>query len=710
MKKILLIGVSGQVGRALYDKLNADYEVFGTYWRRPVPFGRHLNIAEKIEVENLFAEIKPNIVVLCGALTNVELCETDQALAELINITGTRNVVEEVRKYKSKAIFFSTDYIFDGKNGPYSEDSPPNPISCYGETKLSGEELVRTLPSHLIIRTTGVFSFEEKGQNFAMQVIKNCLSNKEMRVPDDQIANPILAENLADCVAELIEKEGVYNISGKTLLSRYDFALIIAKVFLLDKNLIIPVPTSSLNQKARRPLNGGLKIDKIEADLATKLLSVEEGLVRMREIAEERMKDGIHAKIKDYYSLFHRKTFEPQKTKIHFGGRVYQEEELIAGCDAVLDFWLTSGKRTNSFEEAFSEYLGVKYVALVNSGSSANLLAIASLNLPKGAEVITPATTFPTTINPIIQHGLIPVLLDVELGTYNPSPLQIEEAISEKTRAIFIPHTLGNPCKMDEIVKIAKKHNLFLIEDACDALGSRYDGRLVGTFGDLATFSFYPAHHITMGEGGAVVTNDHNLATSLYSLRDWGRACVCQPCLLTKNPEATCPKRFSENTEGLPEDYDKRYIYTHIGYNLKATDIQAAIGLVQLDRLNQFIQIRKRNFALLYEGLKDLSDMFILPRQEKKAEPCWFSFPLTVQEGIKRKDVVAFLEKANIETRMLFAGNVESQPAYKGVEYRKKGELKNSSLILRNTFFIGLYPGITEEMIGYIIDTLRKLK
>ncbi|MDI6752341.1 MAG: lipopolysaccharide biosynthesis protein RfbH [bacterium] len=427
-------------------------------------------------------------------------------------------------------------------------------------------------------------------------------------------------------------------------------------------------------------------------------------------MAEERIKDEIHTKIKDYYSLFHRKRFEPQKTKIHFAGRCYQEEELIAGCDAVLDFWLTAGRNTNKFEEKFSEYLGVKHVVLVNSGSSANLLAIASLNLPKGAEVITPATTFPTTINPIIQHGLIPVLIDVELGTYNPSPLQIEEAISEKTRAIFIPHTLGNPCKMDEIVEIARKHSLFLIEDACDALGSRYEERLVGTFSDLATFSFYPAHHITMGEGGAVVTNNQDLATSLYSLRDWGRACVCQPCLLTKNPEASCPKRFSEKVGQLPEDYDKRYIYTHIGYNLKATDIQAAIGLVQLDRLVDFIQIRKRNFALLYEGLKDLSDIFILPRQEDKADPCWFSFPITVREGIKRKDVVALLEKANIETRMLFAGNIESQPAYKGIEYRKVGQLKNSDLILRNTFFIGLYPAVTEEMIGYILDTFHKMR
>jgi len=750
MKKVLLIGVSGQVGKALYDRLGLEYTVYGTYWRRPVPFGRLLNIAEKIEVENLFAEIKPDIVILCGALTNVELCEEDKAIAELINITGTRNVVEEARKYSSKVIFFSTDYIFDGRNGPYSEDAVPNPISYYGQTKLLGEKLVRTLPSYLIIRTTGVFSFEEKGQNFAMQVIRYGVSGRQMKVVDDQIANPILAENLADCVAELIEKEGVYNISGKQMLCRYDFALSVAKVFLLDKSLIIPVSTSSLCQKAARPKNGGLIIDKASLELNTKIFSAEEGLVRMKEMADEKMRDVIHSKIKDYYSLFHRKRFEPQKTKIHFGGRVYGEEELIAGCDAVLDFWLTSGRRTTLFEEKFSEYLGAKYVALVNSGSSANLLAIASLNLPKGSEVITPATTFPTTINPIIQHGLIPTLVDVELGTYNPGPSQIEEAVSSRTKAIFIPHTLGNPCKMDEIVEIARKHNLFLIEDACDALGSMYDGKLVGTFGDLATFSFYPAHHITMGEGGACVTNSHSLATTLYSLRDWGRACVCNPCILTKNPEASCPKRYLEKIDGLPEDYDKtkhqtpehqstrekagflpedydktehqstrekadllpddydkRYIYTHIGYNLKATDIQAAIGLVQLDRLASFIKIRKRNFALLYDGLKDFEDIFILPRQEDKAEPCWFSFPITVRQGIKRKNVVAFLEKANIETRMLFAGNVENQPAYKGIEYRKAGELKNSCLIMKNTFFIGLYPGITEEMIGYILEKFR---
>ncbi|MBU1262264.1 lipopolysaccharide biosynthesis protein RfbH [bacterium] len=711
MKKILLIGISGQVGRALYDRLILEYEVCGTYWKKALPFGKQLNITEKSEVERSFAEIQPDIVVLCGALTNVELCEEDTALAELINITGTRNVVNEARKHNSKLIFFSTDYIFDGKDGPYLEDAVPNPISYYGKTKLVGENLVKTLPSHLIIRTTGVFSFDEGGQNFAMQVIRYGIEGKQMKVADDQIANPILAENLACCVVELIEKEGVYNISGKTLLSRYDFALSVAECFLFEKNLIIPVLTSSLNQKAERPLNGGLKIDKAESELSTKILSVGEGLIRMKEMANEKYRDDIHTKIKGYYSLFHRKAFEAQKTKIHFGGRVYGEEELMAGCDAVLDFWLTTGKRTNSFEERFSEYLGVKYTSLVNSGSSANLIAIACLDLPKGSEVITPATTFPTTINPIIQHGLIPTLVDVEIGSYNPNPLQIEEAVSSKTRAIFIPHTLGNSCKMDEIQEIARKHNLILIEDACDALGSRYDGRLVGTFADLATFSFYPAHHITMGEGGAVVTNNHDLATALYSLRDWGRACVCQPCILTKNPEATCPKRFSKKgADLLPEDYDKRYIYTHIGYNLKATDIQAAIGLVQLERLPQFIKIRKRNFSLLYDGLKDYEDIFILPRQEDKAEPCWFSFPLTVREGIQRKDVVAFLEKANIETRMLFAGNIESQPAYKDLQYRKVGDLKNSSLIMRNTFFIGLYPGITEEIVGYILDTFHKIR
>jgi CDP-6-deoxy-D-xylo-4-hexulose-3-dehydrase len=707
IKKVLLIGVSGQVGRALYNRIGFEYEVYGTYWKKAIPFGRPLNIAEKGEVERSFAEIKPEIVILCGSLTNVELCEEDKTLAELINIVGTRNVVEEAKRHNSKLIFFSTDYIFDGKDGPYSEDALPNPINYYGKTKLLGEEIVKTLPSYLIIRTTGVFSFEENGQNFAMQVIRKGILGEEIQVPSDQIANPILASNLADCVAELIEKEGVYNISGKQVLSRYDFALSIADSFLFDKGLIIPVLTSSLDQKAKRPLNGGLITDKASLELKTKILSVEEGLARMRKRADEEIRDVIHTKIRDYYSLFHRKRFEPGKTKIHFGGRVYGEEELIAGCDSVLDFWLTSGKRTNSFEERFSEYLGVKYTSLVNSGSSANLLAIASLNLPKGSEVITPATTFPTTINPIIQHGLIPVLVDVELERYNPSPLQIEEAISEKTRAIFIPHTLGNPCKMDEIVEIAKRYNLFLIEDACDSLGSQYDGRLVGTFGDLATFSFYPAHHITMGEGGAVVTNNKDLATALYSLRDWGRACVCQPCILTKDPGSICQKRFSVDTEGLPDDYDKRYIYTHIGYNLKATDIQAAIGLVQLERLPQFIKIRKRNFSLLYEGLKDLSDIFILPRQENKADPSWFSFPLTVREGIQRKNIVAFLEKANIETRMLFASNIERQPAYKGIEYRKVSELKNSSLIMKNTFFIGLYPGITEEMIEYILSTIR---
>jgi CDP-6-deoxy-D-xylo-4-hexulose-3-dehydrase len=399
--------------------------------------------------------------------------------------------------------------------------------------------------------------------------------------------------------------------------------------------------------------------------------------------------------------------FIPGKTAIHYAQAIYDHNEVYAVLDSLLSGWLGIGKYGKRFEEEFSKFLGVKHTVLTNSGSSANLLAVEALKLPKGCEAITPAVTFPTTLNPLIQKGIKPVFVDVNLKTYNVNASDINDAISKDTKLIMLPHTLGNPNEMDAIMDIAEDNELYVIEDACDALGSKYDGKYVSTFGNLGTFSFYAAHHITMGEGGAVVTNEEELALRVRSLRDWGRACVCDICKIAIDPNAYCPLRFS-NTP-IP-DYDKRYTYIHIGYNLKPLDLQAAFGLEQLKRLPYFIEIRKKNFKALYDELLDFEDYFILPESLPKADPCWFAFPLTIRDEapFNRKEIVEYLEKHKIMTRPLFAGNILKQPAYANIDYRISGELKNSEKIMKSSFFIGIHPGINDEKLNYMINTIRE--
>jgi CDP-6-deoxy-D-xylo-4-hexulose-3-dehydrase len=427
------------------------------------------------------------------------------------------------------------------------------------------------------------------------------------------------------------------------------------------------------------------------------------------------LKKNIFNNIKEYYGLVHkekREKFIPRETRIQFGGRVFDENEMISATDSILDFWLTLGDYDKKFREEFSKYLDIEYVTLVNSGSSANLLAVACLRshqlknrIKEGEEVITVATTFPTTLNPIIQNNLVPVFIDCELGTYNLDPSILEKAISKKTRAIFIPHTLGNPNDMDAILDIAEKYNLFVIEDSCDALDSKYDNKQCGTLGHIGTFSFYPAHNITMGEGGALVTNNKELSRIIKSLRDWGRACYCNAN--ESNPLGACKNRFGFKIDDI--EYDHRYIYSNIGYNLKPLDIQAAIGLEQLKKLQEFTKIRKRNFNILYNGLKKHEDLFILPRSINKADPSWFAFPITLKtDKFTRKELITWLEKHNIETRLLFAGNLLKHPAYKDLKYRKVGDLKNTNKIMKDTFFIGIYPGLNEEKLNYVIEKIEE--
>jgi CDP-6-deoxy-D-xylo-4-hexulose-3-dehydrase len=416
------------------------------------------------------------------------------------------------------------------------------------------------------------------------------------------------------------------------------------------------------------------------------------------------------------------KTFTPCKDLVRYAEAVYDHEEVENMFNAILDGWFGVGKYAKRFESEFAKVLAVTKAVMTNSGSSANLLAVSALTsnrlsddnrLKKGDEVITPASTFPTTINPIIQNGLVPVLLDAEIGTYNVRTESLSSALSKKTRAVFVPHVLGNPNDMDYLVDFAEEHDLFLVEDACDALGSRFDGKLVGGFGNLGTFSFYPAHQITTGEGGAVVTNDEKLAEIVLSLRDWGRTCVIPICDPQHCPDKGCPKsaRYERQAGSiLPEDYDKRYSYTEIGFNLKPTEVQAAMGLAQLKKLTAFIEARKKNFKRLLDEFQNYEDLFVLPESLPKSEPCWFAFPLTIKEKarFKRKDVVQWLTKRNIEVKVLFAGNILNHPAYKNVKCRVAEKLSNSDRIMHDSFFLGVYPGLTEEKIAYIVDVMKE--
>lgn len=430
--------------------------------------------------------------------------------------------------------------------------------------------------------------------------------------------------------------------------------------------------------------------------------------------SEEELRVKIRELTEQYWQVkFSHKKFTPGKDLVHYAGRVFDSEELTNLVDSALDFFLTSGRFTERFESELEDFLGVHRALLVNSGSSANLIALAALSSPKlgarrlkpGDEVITVAAAFPTTVSPILQNQLIPVFVDVNFGDYTAIPERLEDAIGPKTRAIMMAHTLGVPFNLDVVMELARRHDLWVIEDNCDALGSRYRGKLTGTYGHLASFSFYPAHHITMGEGGCVATDDEELARIAVSFRDWGRDCYC-----AGGNNNTCGKRFSRQFGQLPHGYDHKYVYSHIGYNLKVTDMQAAIGCAQIRKLDNFITSRKANFNRLSKILAPYADRLILPHSTEHGDPAWFAFPLTVQpgSGFSRSELTAFLEARKIETRCLFSGNLLRHPAFENIACRVVGDLGNSDLITTNSFFIGLYPGIAQVELEYIADAFRE--
>jgi CDP-6-deoxy-D-xylo-4-hexulose-3-dehydrase len=423
------------------------------------------------------------------------------------------------------------------------------------------------------------------------------------------------------------------------------------------------------------------------------------------------IRDDIMGLVREYYDTVHaRKTFVPGQTKVAYSGRVFDHVELEHGVESILQYWLTAGPFANQFEKTMREFFGADAAYLVNSGSSANLLMIATLlskqvknHLQPGDEVITPAVTFPTTLTPIVQNGLIPVFVDCLPGEYDIDVAQLEAAVGPKTRCLFVPHTVGIPCQMDVIMEVARKHDLWVLEDGCDALGATWDGKLVGTFGAMSSISFYPAHHMTMGEGGMIVVNRGGIRRTALSIRDWGRDCWCEP-----GRNNTCGKRFDWQLGDLPHGYDHKYIYSNLGYNLKVSEMQAALGVAQFQKLPQFIAARRRNAEFYFQRLKQYETHLILPKVPAKANPSWFGFPITLREHIGRKKFINWLESVNIETRLVFGGNILKQPGFQNIPRRVHGELKGTDTIMNQTLFIGVYPGLTPEMMEFVAERIDK--
>jgi CDP-6-deoxy-D-xylo-4-hexulose-3-dehydrase len=432
-------------------------------------------------------------------------------------------------------------------------------------------------------------------------------------------------------------------------------------------------------------------------------------------------KEKVLELVKQYYKENHEKKVYKKGDRINYAGRVYDEEEMCNLVDSALDFWLTAGKYTDEFEKGLAKFLNVPYCSLVNSGSSANLLAIMALTsqllgerrVKRGDEIITVAAAFPTTVSPIIQCGAVPVFVDISIPSYNLDVKMLEQALSDKTKAVFIAHSLGNVFDLHTIKDFCDKHNLWLVEDNCDALGGEYEingeTKLTGTIGDIGTSSFYPAHQMTMGEGGAVYTSNPLLNKIIRSMRDWGRDCVC-----SGGQDDTCNRRFEGQYGTLPEGYDHKYVYSHLGYNLKATDMQAAIGVSQLKKLPSFVEKRRGNWDYLKENLKGLEESIILPEKEHKASPCWFGFIISIKEGSPktRGEIVAYLEKYNIQTRSLFAGNITRHPCFDGLangkDYRIVGNLEKTDFAMNNSFWVGVYPGMTKEMLDEMVKRIRE--
>ena len=724
---VLVIGASGLLGRSLMRTLTANgIDVVGTYISRPGAGLYRLDIRDQNSVREVFTRYSPDVVIAAADVSAEArrlLTSADDAEARSLLVDGIRTIARLAGDRQASLVLYSSPHVF-GTGGLHSEDEPVAPSAPYGALKAEAEAVAQSVCDRtLVIRTDELFGWDRTGADRVQEIEQALRSGGKVELSPDVLIQPTFIDYLAEATLRLIQAAatGVVHLAGGDRLSELDFGRLLARCLLLDPQGVCPGP-SRVDTDAH---DAGLAFGRAHELLGTEPMALDEatkrlrrqwradthtGMVRANADEEgERLRQEIFERVERYHALVHQqKPFVPFESRVNYAGRYFDAREMINLADSMLDFWLTLGPYGDLFENKMKRLLGCRDFALVNSGSSANLTAISALASPlvnghlvAGDEVITPAVTFPTTLAPILQNGLLPVFVDCEIGTYNADISLIEGAISPRTRALVIPHTLGNPCDLNALRDIANRHHLWLVEDTCDALGGSFDGKPVGTVGDLGTLSFYPAHHITMGEGGGVIVNNPMLARAVRSIRDWGRDCWCAP-----GESNTCAKRFGWCLGELPTGYDHKYIYSAIGFNLKPTDMQAAIGVAQIDKLPEFVERRRHNFTRLYEGLQEYQDRLILPVWHPKANPSWFGFPVTVGAGVRRDDLVQWLERANIETRLVFAGNILRQPGYRDIPHRVAGTLANSDRVMRDTFFIGVYPGITDEMVDFMLERI----
>ncbi|NDJ52555.1 MAG: lipopolysaccharide biosynthesis protein RfbH, partial [Chloroflexi bacterium] len=744
----LVTGGTGFIGSHLVRRLLNEGARVSVFARAATEPGRLAGIASEIDLRTVdirvsgavdvaMEAVQPEVVFHLAAegQTNPFLSHN---LALKTNLEGTINVVRAAAASGARRIVHtSTSHEY----GHHADQGTFDPISVYAASKAAAWSFVRMYQRTegwpiVCLRLFQVYGPGQTDQLLISSAIRAALDGRSIRTtPGEQERDWVYIDDVVEAYVLAATAEGVdghtFDIgSGQGMSVRDTVEAIYARfdglepqpgalpyrpgeVFSLvaDTNQTEAV----LGWRASVSFEDGLS-RTIEALRAEQTLAVAEpGNMASTANASSRVEDlqaDILEKVSEYYALTHQQShWTPGETKVQYAGRVFDDREMRLMTESMLEFWLTAGRFAQAFETKLGHYLGVREVIPVNSGSSANLVAISTLMskrlrtrpMERGDEVITTAVSFPTTIAPIVQNGLVPVLVDSQLGNYNVDVEQLEAALSPRTRAIFITHTLGNPVDMDAVMAFAGEHDLYVIEDNCDALGSRYNGQMTGTFGDFGTSSFYPAHHITLGEGGAVYTNRPHLAKIARTMRDWGRDCWCG---YINPPNGRCGKRFEWTVDGIEGHYDHRYLYTEIGYNLKLTDPMASIGLAQIDKLPSFVATRKRNFRILYDGLRDLEPFFILPSWSEKADPSWFAFPITIrpEAPIDRNQLQRFLEERKIETRLLFAGNILKQPGYRGIPHRVIGELPVADLVLRNTFFVGVYPGLDVPQLEYMLN------
>lgn len=692
-------------------------------------------------VRETFRQASPEIVFHLAAVGVTDpFLEPDVALR--VNLNGTINVVRAAAEIGARRIIHTgTSYEY----GDLAAGGQLDPISPYAASKAAAWAFCRmyhrTMEWPIVcLRLFQVYGPGQRGTLIPSAIGAGLAREKFATTPGEQIRDWIYIDDVVDAYIHAAMVEGIdgetFDIGTGTGTSVRE---VVEEIFdHLDAEVapnigalpyrpgevwkLVANTTSAMEQLAWRaqvPLSEGLRLTLTDytSDSPIPPIQLQSPLPSSDSKGQDALRNEILEKVEAFYALAHsQRTWIPGETRVHYAGRVFDARELREMTDAVLDFWLTAGRYAEEFERRLSAYLGTREVIPVNSGSSANLVAMTTLRSPQlrnqpllpDDEVITTAVTFPTTLAPIIQNGLVPVLVDSQIGNYNIDVDQLEAALSTRTRAIFVAHTLGNPVEMDKLMSFAREHRLYVIEDNCDALGSTFDGKMTGTFGDLGTSSFYPAHHITLGEGGAVYTDSPELGKIARTIRDWGRDCWCG---YRNPPNGICGRRFEWEVPGMEGvHYDHRYLFTEIGYNLKITDPQAAVGVAQLEKLPTFVEARKRNFRRLYAGIKPLEAFFILPTWSEKSDPSWFAFPLIVrpEAPFTREELQLYLEECMIETRLLFAGNILKQPGYQHAPCRIVGDLPVADMVMRGGLFVGVYPGLGPEQIDYMIESFHQ--